>query len=85
MRLICLMLGFTENFWIGATSLGNQNHFYWMGSTNGLNFTDWADGTPEEEKKYCIEILVTDDLKWSGEKCWRLKNFICEKLTAVPS
>lgn len=73
--------GIASSVWMGATALGNEPYFYWMGRNRAMTFTDWVKGDPNNFDGYedCMELRFESDLKWNDCPCDEKKNFVCEE------
>lgn len=69
--------GFTDNYWIALTNLGNEQ-FYWFGYKKPAKFTNWSwEGRPGRSEGSCTAISGSDAV-WMAKSCDSLSYFICE-------
>lgn len=74
--------GFDDNFWIGATNLGNNPYYYWMGDTEAMKFRNWANANPVPTREYCVGIVGAGNqeylMKWFSADCEKTYYSICQ-------
>lgn len=81
-RFFVIILGYNKNtFWIGATNLGTEPNFYWMGYDKPVTFTDWLKGEPNNAGGHenCIVIWADVGYLWDDAPCGDRYYFICEE------
>lgn len=67
-------------WWIGATDLGSENCFYWVGSGQPVVYSNYSPGQPDNARREnCIEIRGHYQFMWNDHKCSDLKYFICDE------
>lgn len=77
-----------EHLWTGGTDFGDHRNFYWMGTGQPFNYTDWYAGEPNSQRydlrgegEDCVELYRQagkEELGWNDCSCTDSNYFICE-------
>ncbi|KAL1376138.1 hypothetical protein pipiens_017065 [Culex pipiens pipiens] len=76
----------STEFWIGASDLAEEGHFYWHASGTRVLFANWKQNQPDNAGKveHCVEIRYIPAhgwmWHWNDRDCLQRRYFACEAL-----
>ncbi|XP_061168938.1 perlucin-like protein [Saccostrea echinata] len=70
---------FTEQVWIGANDIDNEDSFIWSETNSTLNFSNWNQGEPNDEYGEDCLAIIHKTGKWNDLPCSSNLSYICEK------
>jgi len=70
-----------SGIWIGAQREGNEDKYRWSDDHSELNYTNWAEGSPSNQKDLCAEFSTSDKLagKWTEVDCKKKNPIACQR------
>jgi hypothetical protein len=66
--------------WLGSTDADEEGTFFWVSSGKSLNFTNWREGEPNNNRRNedCVEMAF-DTGRWNDVGCnWQIFSTMCE-------
>ncbi|XP_038047588.1 perlucin-like [Patiria miniata] len=64
--------------WIGCKRESADSSFECAGNTEGMSFTNWAPGNPEQGARQCVVLSKAGNGTWVSYSCKLRKYFVCE-------
>ncbi|CAH1169980.1 unnamed protein product [Phaedon cochleariae] len=73
----------SDDFWTSGSKLLDGRNWVWMSHGDGIQYTNWAPGEPNDDRSQCIRLSSKHgELYWHDSRCDESRFFICERYSA---